>query len=298
MDEPLVCDLCGSAAHREVYPATIRRSLDDSDFTVLGEQREHPRIVRCTGCGLVYASPRDPVAELHAKYREIDVSSYLVEAESRRITCEADVASLQGYVSGGRVLDVGCSAGIFLSCLPAGFQRYGIEPGQHGVRHARMTIGEQAIHEGTDDTATFPAANFDAVTMWDVIEHVPSPSATMRRLHRWVKPGGYAFLVTPDFGSPFARILGRRWPHLIRQHLYYFDRRSATRLLTASGFDVVEIRTYSRRFKLGYIAKRAGLLPAHWEPAATGWSRAISDVRVPVNVGDALFIVAQRRPDA
>jgi hypothetical protein len=93
--------------------------------------------------------------ELVEKYRAIDVTSYLSEAESRRLTCQADMRAVLNYVSRGRILDIGCSAGIFLSCVPDSFSRFGIEPGHQGAMHARRAVGHDAVHEGTDESACF-----------------------------------------------------------------------------------------------------------------------------------------------
>src|SRR5206468_4290365 len=143
------------------------RSLEASDFTPLGEQREHPRLVQCQECGLMFASPRDPAEALAEKYRTLDVTAYLSEAESRRTTCEADAALLRRYVPSGRVLDVGCSAGLFLSCLPPQFERHGIEPGEQGAGHASQLLAQAIIHNGTVESLDFPPDHFGAVTMWD-----------------------------------------------------------------------------------------------------------------------------------
>lgn len=288
------CDLCGSTQHDERLPGTIRRSLEHSDFSVLGEQREHHRIVRCRSCRLVFADPTDAVPELHAKYRTLDVESYLAEQTSRRRTCEADVAVLRTYVPQGRVLDVGCSAGLFLSCLPPQFEPHGIEPGEKGAEHARRLVGQSAVFQGTVESADFPAQCFDAVTMWDVIEHVASPRACLTRIAEWLQPRGYLFIVTPDFGSRFARVCGGRWPHLIRQHLYYFEHDTMARLLSDCGFEQVYVGTYSRYFTIGYLLQRARLVPSWLPRVQVGWLDRLSHMRVPVNLGDAMFVVARR----
>jgi hypothetical protein len=107
-----------------------------------------------------------------------------------------------------------------------------------------------------------------------------------------MKPGAYLFLVTPDVGSLFARMCGSRWPHLIRQHLYYFDRFSLNDLLVKTGFETVVCRTYTRRFKIGYVLRRAGMVP---ERFASAFERLrLAQARIPLNVGDAMFVVARK----
>lgn len=294
------CDLCGADDYEVIRQETLRRPLHDSDFSVFGEQSEHPQIVRCRVCRLVYANPRDSGAALRAKYEDIDLAGYLLEEASRRRTHFADVALMRRYISRGRVLDVGCSAGLFLSCLPEGFEPYGVEPGAQAVRHSRKLLGELAVQHGTLETSSFRERFFDAVTMWDVIEHFTSPRQSLSIVAQILRPGGVLFVVTPDFGSPMGRLMGRRWPHLIRQHLYYFDLRSIRNLLESCGFEPVYQSTYTRYFTLRYVAQRIKLLrPPKAAEAGTSKVRKswIGGISIPINLGDSLLIVS-RRTDA
>jgi SAM-dependent methyltransferase len=285
--ESVACDLCAACDECEVYPARIRRSLADSDFTVFGERAEHARIVRCRRCGLRYASPRDASKGLLAKYEQLPLDGYLSDRDSRLVTARRDVRLLQKFVNGGPVLDVGCSAGLFLSCLPSAFDRYGIEPGQEGARLATAVAGEYRVHAGPLDSAPFERESFTAVTLWDVIEHLPSPRAALGQIHSFLRRGGFTFIVTPDINSSFARALGRRWPHLIRQHLFYFDRGTLGQLVTDSGLRIVRTATYTRYFTLSYLLARVGLIQRNRQASLTSIG-----LRIPVNVGDSLLMVA------
>ncbi|MCE5325920.1 MAG: class I SAM-dependent methyltransferase [Planctomycetaceae bacterium] len=287
------CDLCGSD-DCEVYLEPRRmRSLAESDFTVLGEQGEHPRIVRCRVCGLIYANPRDAAEGLVGKYKALPIASYLQEESSRRLTASRDAAMLRRHVPPpARVLDVGCSAGLFLDCLGGDYERYGVEPGQESAAVARRLIGEAFIHNGTLDTADFPAGSFDAITMWDVVEHLVSPRQALLKTASLLKSGGRLIVMTPDIGSLFARILGHRWPHLIRSHIYYFTRPTLERMLGECGFAVESWGTYSRRFTLRYLFQRAGLLKASPQTSSPGRKIGFT---VPVNFFDACLAIARKR---
>ena len=64
------------------------------------------------------------------------------------------------------------------------------------------------------EETTSGAPSFDAITLWDVIEHVPDPLDTMRRVASLLKPGGVVMILTPNLGSPLrARLLQGRAPH-------------------------------------------------------------------------------------
>lgn len=292
------CDMCNSDDYTVYLEERQMRPLADSEFTVFGEQGEHPRLVKCNTCGLIYANPRDSREGLLDKYKALPIKEYLLEERSRRITAARDARLLQRYVAKGRVLDVGCSAGIFLDSLGDSFERYGIEPGSAGATVAKKSIGETFIHNGTLETVNFPAGFFDAVTMWDVLEHLVNPRQALEKVSFLLKDNGYLLLTTPNIDSVFARVLGRCWPHLIRSHIYYFTPRTLEAMLNKCGFETVYRSTYSRKFTLRYLFERVGLIPSGRSESkdSTSSGRSLSpwNIIIPINFHDTFVVVARK----
>jgi SAM-dependent methyltransferase len=105
--------------------------------------------------------------------------------------------------------------------------------------------------------APFASQRFDAVTLWDVLEHLPDPHAAVAEVARLLRPGGRLVLTTGDVGSLAARLSGSRW-HLytIPEHLFFFSRRSLRLLLAAHGLRVESERAESAVYTLGYLVER------------------------------------------
>ena len=293
--EYVSCDLCGSDECTVYLEGRGMRPLAVSDFTVLGEQGEHPQLVRCRRCGLIYANPRDARHALAGKYEQMSIDEYLLEEGSRRITAGRDAELVKRYVGGGRVLDVGCSAGLFLDSLGDTFECYGIEPGQASSAVAKKLIGRDRIHSDPLETADLPHGSFDAVTMWDVIEHLTSPKAALKKTASLLKENGFLFLTTPDISSLFAGALGRAWPHLIRSHIYYFNARTLGKMLVGCGFEIVHRAGYSRKFTIRYLLERIGLIAARGQrPAPPPGRFSLLNLTIPVNFFDTFLVVARK----
>jgi len=296
------CNLCGSSRARLRFPSTLARRRERAmDFRCTSDGYGiHPPIVQCLDCGLVYANPRYEASEIAETYRAMEDPLYVLEREGRVLTFERHlrpIERLAGPGRGRRLLDVGCHIGVFLEIAQAhGWEAWGVEPSRWAVEIARAR-GLRVV-EGTLREAAFPAGWFAVVTMWDVIEHLSDPLGELREIHRVLQPGGWLVIHTMDIESPFARLLGARWPWLMEMHLYYFSRRTLRRMLERAGFQVQRIATEGRYLRLGYLATRVrALFPRLGSglAALVRWAR-LEGRAVYINLGDLVTAYA-RKPE-
>jgi SAM-dependent methyltransferase len=84
---------------------------------------------------------------------------------------------------------------------------------------------------------------FDVITMWDSLEHLHHPLASLRKAAAGLKPGGLLVLSTPTASSIDARIFGRYWiGYELPRHLTFFSNRTLEEMLGRAGFRVVDER--------------------------------------------------------
>ena len=192
---------------------------------------------------------------------------------------------------GGRLLDVGCATGFLLEVAQQqGFEPFGLDPNPDAVRIAKQGFGER-VQQGELDAAAFPGVTFDAVTLIDVLEHVPDPAALLAIVYERLAPGGVLAAVLPNAASLTHRLLGSRWPHYAPEHLFFWTPAALERQLVAAGFGVREIRTGIRKTFTRRLSDRLRRLHRRLAPARHRLARP-PPLRVPT--GEMLALAVRR----
>lgn len=145
------------------------------------------------------------------------------------------------FVQSGTLLELGCAAGIYLRRMQQlGWDVTGIEPSA-GARQQAQQKGITKLFASLEE-ARFPAASFDVVTTWQVIEHMHDPLATLRELKRVTKPGGTLLLSTINVDTPERWLTGQYWGGWeIPRHLVFFSTRSLRAMVEKAGWRIQSI---------------------------------------------------------
>lgn len=233
--ETASCPLCGSDRSRQTINVRDLKTFLPGDFGIM----------RCRECGMTYLSPRPTREELGLFYPE----HYWAQppAEGQRPFCDRatrrSIDLLAHRFPGGRVLDVGCGVGMVAALMrEAGLQPVGLDPYEHACRVARERYGLEVIC-GYLGEAALPERSFEAVTFFDVLEHVYDPVAELKDARRLLNFGGLVVVKVPNIEALQAKVFGRWWYCLdVPRHLNHFSPATLRRALEKAGFDVVAVR--------------------------------------------------------
>lgn len=262
---------------------------------------------RCASCGLVWVPEGLVVGEGGASIYEGDTPIFLQDGneqyyldETNLISCRQKVEWVAEHVPrGARLLDAGANFGHFLSVARDHFDAVGVELSRAAVTWSREHFQVENHAASIYNLPEQLAGPYQAVTLFDVIEHVPQPREALLALKRVLAPGGHLFLSTPDAGSLVARAMGSHWHYLNPiQHIVLFNRANLSRILKDAGFEVLGARTLGHHYRVGYVLDRLAYLHGggvlgRATKLASAVARPAAKRTMYLNLGDVMGVMAR-----
>ena len=140
----------------------------------------------------------------------------------------------------GSLLDVGAGTGDFLiAAKNNGWKVFGVEPNKNALKLA----SEKGI-ELELNLDKFVGNQFDVVTLWHVLEHIPNLQETVIKLSNLVKPNGTLIIAVPNFKSYDAKYYKEYWAaYDVPRHLWHFTPATVEKLLNKHQFKIIKQKT-------------------------------------------------------
>jgi cyclopropane fatty-acyl-phospholipid synthase-like methyltransferase len=268
--------------HHSVCPACssnhISASLSTIDYTVTKEQYT---IYTCKDCSLRFTQDIPTIEEI-GKYYQSD--AYVSHSDTkkglintiyhkvRRFTLQQKqkLISQTTGLQKGRLLDIGAGTGAFANTMQqAGWEVKGLEPDETAREQAQKNYNLSL--DLPQQLYSFESENFDAITMWHVLEHVHDLNGYWEKFAQILASNGRLVIAVPNYTSYDAKHYGEYWAaYDVPRHLYHFSPHSIEQLGKRYGFkleaiqpmwfDAVYVSMLSEQYKNG----RSNLLAALW----------------------------------
>ena len=132
-------------------------------------------------------------------------------------------------VESGKLMDVGAGGGEFTYVSSQlGFDSTGIEP---NIGYSNYAKDQYQANVKTGQLADVDG-KFDVITMFHVMEHIPDPIKTFKKLYDLLNEDGFLFIEVPNIES-FSQSPGNTF---FKAHIHYFS--AATLIACASQYFV------------------------------------------------------------
>jgi SAM-dependent methyltransferase len=295
------CPACGSAdASRRFAESNVDPARLDAFAFASRKVPEymHHRLLECTACDTLYASPVPARDELAAAYEAAAFDSGTEARYASRTYGRLLADIVPALPDREAALDVGTGDGAFLEeLIAAGFHRvHGVEPSSAPIAAAHPSV-RPLIEQGLFDPTAQEPGSWTLVTCFQTIEHLDDPLQMCRGAFTMLKPGGALFLIGHDRRALSAKLLGRRSPIFDVEHLQLFSPRSARFIMERAGFTELRVRSFVNRYPLAYWTRLLPL-PSGLKQVVLGVLRTSGAGRVPIGLPVGNMAVVGFRPAA
>lgn len=218
--------------------------LQCKDYTV---SHETFKLVSCDACGFVFTNPQPEQKELPKYYQSDAYISHSNKPKglidqlykiSRTFTLswKYNLVRKHSVSDASSILDFGCGTGSFLyQCMKHNMKVRGVEPSGMAREQARKLTGTPV-----EEDLKKIDGQFDAITLWHVLEHIADLKETIDTLRDHLNQNGTMFIAVPNLNSQDATTYREYWAaYDVPRHLWHFSRTSMKQLLTNSGLKII-----------------------------------------------------------
>jgi len=214
-----------------------------------------------------YYESSDYISHTDSKTSIIDKVYHLVKL----YTIQKKVSLINSFkTENKKLLDVGCGTGDFLvACKNNGWIINGVEPNLNAKKIISSKLQDGEIIYA--DLFELNNEQFDVITLWHVLEHVPNLQDYISELIKLLKPNGVLIVAVPNFKSYDANYYNEFWAAFdVPRHLWHFSKKSIELLFSKQGmivsktlpmkFDSFYVSMLSEKYKNG----KSNFIKAFW----------------------------------
>tara|TARA_B110000459_G_C16557345_1_gene469798 strand:+ start:249 stop:1145 length:897 start_codon:yes stop_codon:yes gene_type:complete len=226
----------------------FQKKLDCRDHST---SKEKFIIVSCETCDFTFTNPRPKDNSLGEYYKS---DMYISHTNNNNGLFNWMYHTIRKYAIGRKLnllkrisrnknhLDIGCGTGEFLNaCKNAGYTTKGIEPSELARKQAIKNFN-LSVSENTN-LDQFEEKQFDSISMWHVLEHVPQLNKTIEDFSRILSKNGKIIIAVPNhksWDSNYYKEFWAAWDTPI--HLWHFSKLSIEKLLLKYNFKLIKTK--------------------------------------------------------
>ena len=213
--------------------------------------KEKFTIVSCETCDFPFTNPRPKNESLADYYKSDTYISHTNRSKGlfnwtyqavRKYTIGRKLALLKSITNFGCHLDLGCGTGEFLNaCQQTGFKVRGVEPSKL-AREQAVNNYSLSVSEDTN-LAQFENAQFDSISLWHVLEHLPNLNNSINEFKRVLNKKGKVIIAVPNHKSWDANYYREYWAAWdVPIHLWHFSKETIELLFNKNGFKLIKTK--------------------------------------------------------
>ena len=172
----------------------------------------------------------------------------------------------------GIIADIGTGYGFLIKeMMERGYQIDGYEIGDSRRKLAEKITGQEIFSNNILQENIELNSEYDCITLFQVLEHISEPTLFLRKLFKALKPGGKLIIEVPNYSDWLIKENeAYRKFYYQRAHLFYYDKKSLSKLFQLENFSKYEfifIQRYSIKNAYNWLINSKPQIanPDHYE---------------------------------
>jgi len=227
---------------------------------------ERFRIINCDKCQFIHVMPLPSELELsklykreyYTKVKPNYIKKYQKEIDYWNLIFDEKLDFLETKIKTQTrsIFDIGSGSGYFLlRAKEKGWAVDGVEPNLIAADHSRK-IGVPVINDFFGNVNIHTMKKFNAINLFDVLEHLHNPIEVLENCYKLLKPKGVIVIEVPNDYNPLQKIVQNTlkkeeyWLTVLTKsrnyhwaskmdHLNYFNFQSLNRILKRLNFKII-----------------------------------------------------------
>ena len=218
-------------------------------FTLTNDKGIDLEIYQCKSCGLVQLAI-EPVPYYRDVIRAAAFSQEMREFRLKQFKYFVDRYNLQGK----KVIEIGCGKGEYLELMnQSGALAFGLEHLLESVEFCKQK--GLKVERGFIESSSYKLKNrpFDAFFILNYLEHIPDINSFLKGIANNLRDDAIGLMEVPNFNMILEK---RLFSEFIPDHLYYFTKKTLTRVLETNGFEVLECKEIWYNYIISTIVRK------------------------------------------
>lgn len=264
------CPVCGNA---QLSPFLICK-----DYTVSSEKFEISYCKKCN-TGITQSVPDQASIGVyyqsenyisHSDTKEGLINRLYHIARNLMLASKRNTVVAHTRLAKGSLLDIGSGTGYFLNTMKQNqWEVTGIEADENAKNFSQKQFGLNVF--APEELHKLPQHQFDAITLWHVLEHLHDLNGTWEAFVRLLKPSGVLLIAVPNHQSYDAQHYQQYWAaYDVPRHLWHFSPKSLEVLAQKHNFQIITKKImpfdpfYIALMSEKYKGNKLGLIAGAW----------------------------------
>lgn len=197
-------------------------------------------IYLCENCQVAFVDPKTPRKKTSHIYSFLD---YQKREKQFRNRFRTTVHLISKFIKGNKVLEVGAGFGLLSNLLhKEGYDVDALEPDVNPFYLKGLSV--QVFKSYLEDYVGYTETKYDAIILYDVLEHVGFPTETIKLFEKLLNDKGIVIIQTPNYQSLMAKIVHNWSWWMVEDHRYFFSKKSLHLLFDKKSWKNLMYKTY------------------------------------------------------